>query len=485
MKILGYEFGSKASQNLTNVDQRDGSVWRTIARIIREPFAGAWQRNMEVTRDEVLAFAAVYTCVSLIAQDIAKLRIKLVEQQDDGRWQEVTSGSPTFLPLLRKPCPYLNRITWLQYWITSKLSNGNAYNLKLRDRAKRVIGLYPLDPNRVEPMVSEAGFVFYRLLADNLSGITPFEDTGYVIVPADEIIHDMMPALFHPLVGVSPLFASGMASAHGIKIQQGATKFFANGARPGGVLTTEKEIKTDTAKRIKEYWDEGFTGDNAGKVAVLGDGLKYESMAVSAQASQLIEQLKYTAEIVCATFHVPTWKAGFGTMPAYGNVESANQDYYSTCLQAHIESIELALDEGLDLNTGEANRFGIELDLSGLLRMDTKSRYESHTAAIQGHWKSPNEVRRDEDLPPVTGGESPLAQQQDYNLADLAKLRKQEFAKPPAPALPAPGAQPPSGPAANDPNADPAAAAGAKEIDEFQREGLLALMTKELRRQPA
>lgn len=446
MKVFGYEVTATkaAPRNLTTIDDRNasGGVWQRIASIIREPFPGAWQRNIEISRDQTLAFAAVYTCISLIAQDIAKLRIKLVEQQPDGRWDEVRTGAPAFLPLLRKPCPYLNRITWMQYWMTSKLSKGNAYQLKGRDRGGRVVALYPLEPDRVQPMVSENGLVFYRLDSDRLSGLTGFEGDS-VIAPASEIIHDMMPALFHPLVGVSPLFASGLGAAQGVKIQEAAVKFFANGGRPGGILSTDKEIKTDTAKRIKEYWDSEFTGDNAGKVAVLGDGLKYEAMAVTAQAAQLIEQLKYTAEIVCATFHVPTWKAGFGTMPAYGNVGAANTDYYATCLQAHIEAIELALDEGLGLNTGEEDRYGIELDIEGLLRTDTASRYEAHASAIQGRWKSPNEVRRAEDLPPVTGGESPLAQQQDYNLADLARLREREFARPinPAPtppALPAP-----------------------------------------------
>lgn len=478
MKLFGYEIARAVKQSVAPIDDRGG--WTRILQTIREPFSGAWQRNIEISRENVLAFSAVYACLSLISQDIGKLRIKLVEQQDDGRWMEIVKNQPAFLPLLRRPCPYLTRIQWLQYWVTSKLAKGNAYQLKARDSRNIVIALYPLEPDRVRPMVAEDGSIWYELNADNLSGIM-----SRVMVPATEIIHDMMPALFHPLVGISPIYACGLTAAQGLKIQESSVDFFANGARPGGVLSTDKEIKKETADRLREYWDSNFTGTNAGKVAVLGDGLKYEAMAMTAQAAQVIEQLKWTAEVVCSTFHVPPWKIGIGPMPAYGNVESANQDYYSTCLQAHIEAIELALDDGLRLSTGEADRLGTELDLAGLLRMDTKSRFEAHNLAISGGWGKPNEARIAEDRAPVKGGDTPYMQQQNYSLGDLDARSKQDggaFGTPKPAAAPGAPALPP--PAANDDDADPDEGDEA-DAEELQAAGLRSMLRKALRRIPA
>jgi hypothetical protein len=40
---------------------------------------------------------------------------------------------------------------------------------------------------------------------------------------------------------------------------------------------------------------------------------------------------------------------GIGQPPTYNNIEALNQAYYSQCLQSLIESIELLLDEGLEL----------------------------------------------------------------------------------------------------------------------------------------
>lgn len=303
-----FGFRRKAAQNLQPVDSRGG--WLPI---IKESFAGAWQQNKEVGVGTALSYHAVYTCITLISNDIGKLRIKLVQQDPTtGIWSE--TSSPSFSPVLRKPNRYQNHIQFKEYWMLSKLTRGNAYVLKQRDNRGVVVALYVLDPCRVKPLVATDGSVFYELSRDNLSGL---EGDKNVTVPASEIIHDRMNCLFHPLVGISPLYACGIAAQQGINIQSSSNSFFANGSRPGGILTAPGAISDETAKRLKDTFDTNFTGDNAGKTAVLGDGLKYEPMAVTAADAQLIEQLKWTADVVCSVFHVPAFKAGVGTLPTY------------------------------------------------------------------------------------------------------------------------------------------------------------------------
>src|SRR6185312_14046419 len=113
---------------------------------------------------------------------------------------------------------------------------------------------------------------------DDLSGL---HDDKNVVVPASEIIHDRMNCLFHPLVGLSPIYAAGLAATQGLHIQGNSATFFKNGSNPGGVLTAPGAISDETAARLKAAWATNYSGENAGKVAVLGDGLKYEAMAVT------------------------------------------------------------------------------------------------------------------------------------------------------------------------------------------------------------
>lgn len=399
----------EVAKDYQTVDTRGNSGWYRVF----ESFTGAWQRGVEIKRKDVTAFHAVYACTTLIAQDIGKLRPKLMQQLPSGIWAETTN--PAYSPLLRKPNGVQTRIKFLEYWIACKLLAGNAYALKGRDNRGVVTQLYALDPQRVTPLVTETGDVYYRLKSDRLRGL---EDE--VLVPAREIIHDPMVTLFHPLVGVSPIYACGLGAQQGVNIQNNSARFFANMSRPGGVLTAPGHIHDDTARRLKESWEERYSGANFGKTAVLGDGLKYEPITMSATDAQLIEQLKWTAEMVCSCFHVPPYMIGVGPMPTYNNIEALNQQYYSQCLQSLIESLELCLDEGLELVT-PSQSLGIEMDLSGLLRMDTATRFKAHSDAIKGGWYAPNEARRAEDLPPVEGGDTPYLQQQNFSLAALAK----------------------------------------------------------------
>jgi HK97 family phage portal protein len=309
----------------------------------------------------------------------------------------------------------------------SKLQTGNAYILKQRDGRGVVTKLYVLDPNRCRPLVADDGSIFYELMTDTLSEIPQ----DRLVVPSREIIHDRFNCFFHPLVGLSPIFANGLAATQGIAIQNNSTLLFQNGARPSGILTAPGDIKQETATELKAYWENNFSGSNAAKIAVLGDGLKYEQMSMTAVENQVIDQLKWTAEVVCSTYHVPPYKIGIGQQPTYNNVQALNVEYYSQCLQVLIESIEVCLDEGLA--TGD--QLGTEFDTKNLLRMDAISQMDVLEKS-KGKL-TVNEQRAELDKKPVTGGDTVYLQEQDHSLEWLSKRDAMPIEAPAPPAPPA------------------------------------------------
>jgi HK97 family phage portal protein len=429
MRIGPYEISiTKAvPPNLSSVESRGG--WWPI---VREPYSGAWQNNDSESVDTVVANSAVFACVTLIAQDVAKMRLKLVAQDGDGIWSETESAS--FSPVLRKPNHYQNRIQFFYWWMASKLLHGNTYALKQRDNRGVVVGMYILDPSRCRPLVAPDGGVYYELKTDALSGLTK---DGVIYAPAEEVIHDVGHPLFHPLVGVSPIYSCGVAAVQGLRIQSNSSKFFANGSKPGGVLTAPGPINPDTALRVKNYWDENFTGDNMGKVAVLGDGLKYEAMSVTAKDAELVEQLKWTGSDICTAFKVPGYKIGIGDAPSYNTAEMLNQQYYDQCLQFHVESLELAMDVGLGLAYSKIDGrwLGTEFETDDLLRMDYGSlvKAEKDASGI----KTIDESRRRLNLKPIKGGSTVYLQHQDYPIEVIYNRADVQTAGATAPALPA------------------------------------------------
>jgi HK97 family phage portal protein len=398
--------------------------------IIREPFTGAWQRDMELRAENIVTYFAVYACISLISTDIGKLRLRLMQLNDEGLWQEV--NVPAFSPVLRKPNHFQTRQKFVEQWINSKLIHGNTYVLKERDQRGIVIRLYVLDPTRVTVLVAPNGSVFYEVSADNLSGVLE-----QVRIPASEIIHDICVALFHPLCGVSPLVAAALPVMQGLNIQRSSSQFFAKGSRPGGILTAPGPITEEQARMFKHEWEQNFSQDNAGRVAIVGDGMKYESLGMPAEESQLIEQLKWTAENVASVFHVPMHMIGIGTTPYQTNLEAQLQQYYSQCLQTHIEAIEALLDDGLGLmRDGQMQVYGTEFDLEDLLRMDTKTKTDVTAEGVRSGFLSPNEARAKFNMGPTKGGESPYLQQQNFSLEALARRDEQAALPQPATTVP-------------------------------------------------
>lgn len=377
---------------------------------VLEGFSGAWQRNIEIKRDSVLSHHAVFACQSLIVSHIGKLPVGLWQKDDQGIWFEVSN--PAYSPFLREPNGFQDMQQFIEAWITSKLQYGNTYVLKERDNRGVVVRAYVLDPKLVTPLVADDGSVFYQLSNDRLSGLTE----GSVTVPASEMVHDRFNCLFHPLVGISPLFAAGLAATQGLAIQSDSTRFFENGAQPGGILTAPGAITDETAARLKAHWETAYSGKNSGKVAVLGDNLKYEALKAKATDSQMVEQLQWTAEIICGVYHVPPFMIGVGSRPAYDSAQSAKLEYYELALDALITAVVNQMNRFLGL---DGVKLSVDLDTDALLRMDILTLMDVLEKS-KGKM-TPNEQRKRLNLGPKTGGDAIYMQEQDHSLEWLQK----------------------------------------------------------------
>lgn len=407
-----------------------GTMYSWWPRVL-ESFTGAWQQNFVVDRATVVQNWAVFSCATLIAGDIGKMSASVMDYDATKRIYVATLNRP----VLRKPNRYQTYVEFMRLWVLSLLLNGNTYVLKQRDERGFIVALYILDPCKVTPLIAEDGGIYYQLSEDRLSDVEQS-----IVVPASEIIHDRLWTIYHPLIGVSPIFACGVAAMQGFAIQQNSALFFQNMSRPSGLLTAPGSISDETANRLKTAWQDNYSGSNVGKVAVLGDGLSYQAMTITATDSQMIEQLKFTGEMICATFHVPPYKLGLGQMPTVNNVAALNQQYYDQALQPIVENIERRLKEGLEVPDPSE----VWLDETVLLRMDPSTRMDSHIKAISGALLAPNEARRMENWAPQEGGDVLYLQQQNFSLAALAKrdAREDPFGKSDAPAPAAPSAPP-------------------------------------------
>jgi len=417
MGMLDWFTGKKSASTAQAVS--GGDVWHTI----HEPYTGAWQRNqeIEVSKNDQMRHHAVFACVSLITRDIGKLKIK-TKKDVNGVSQVCPSRAN---PLLERPNDFQNRQQFFEAWATSKATSGNTYVWKVRNIYGDIWKLQILNPERVKPLVDPHGNVFYQVRKDRL-----FDLEDDIVIPASEIIHDRFNCFYHPLVGLSPITACALSASQGISIQRNAQAFFANASRPSGILVAPGAISAETAKELKDNWQSNYSGIGNGGTAVLGDGMNYVPISVAANDAQLVEQLKLSGEIVCTAFSVPAFKVGLAPIPG-GKISDHNDIYYSDCLQHYIESIETLLNEHLELEAGIETEFCLD----ALLRMDSGSQMAYLKEGIGAAILSPNEARAKLGYAAVSGGESPMIQQQNFSLAAIAKRdgSADPFAKIPAP----------------------------------------------------
>lgn len=404
MKLFGFTISREKALNAV------GGTWRSAWRVISEPFAGAFQRNIEEKQGDLITYPTLYACIYRIASDIGKLPFSLRQRDRFGVWIEVSN--PAYDPVLRKPNGFQTPAQFREYWAITKLTQGNAYILKRRDERGVVTALYVLDPEKVLPMVSDSGAVFYQLRTDALNTLPEGYPAENLIVPASEIIHDRCMTIHHPLIGVPPLAAAHWPALKNMKIMRSATEFFANNAQPGGLLTAPAGMNEEDAKAVQDYWTTNFSGNNSGKVAVIGADMKFTPFAMKSIDAQMVEQMRYSDEQICQPFGIPPFKVGIGTIPAGLGVDGLNQLYYSDALQTHIEHMELLLDDGLRIT----RPLGVELDLEALLRMDEGKRAEVATKLVGGGVETPNEGRLRFNRPPLEGGDTVYMQQQDIPL---------------------------------------------------------------------
>lgn len=362
--------------------------------------------------------SAVYTCVSILAQEIARLRITHYSDPDmKGRMEMYKSHTTR---LLTKPNTYQNRSDFFLSIMYSLLMNGNSYCIATRDPRGRVINLTPLNPGAVQPyVVPGTDEIYYSIAQMDIDPSTIVNPAEYI--PQRNMLHIRLFTPTHPLVGISPLSACMTSVAHGMSIQSESTRFFDNQSKPAGILRTPKPLSPEQAKRLRDAWASGTGGVNTGKVPVLDNDLQFQQMSLSAADAQLIEQYSMTKKDIAIVFRVPLHLIGEGENQ-FKTAEASQRDFVTRSLGFYIEHIEAALDSFFGFNgKTEAIEFDVE---RGIMRPEYNERIEGLAKGVQGGIFSPNEARKSERLPSVEAGDNLFMQRQNVpiNLLGLDVL---------------------------------------------------------------
>jgi HK97 family phage portal protein len=353
-------------------------------------FFGGTASGKTVNERTAMQTTAVYACVRILAETIASLPLNVYRSTDNGK--EKATDHQLYYLLHDEPNPEMTSFVFRETLMSHLLLWGNAYAQIIRDGRGRILALYPLLPDRMTVDRTTDGQLYFEYR----------KDTGYVILRPEDILH--IPGLgFDGLVGYSPIAMAKNAIGMAIATEEYGGKFFANGASPGGVLEHPGVVK-DPA-RIRESWNAVYQGSvNAHRIAVLEEGMKFQSIGIPPEQAQFLETRKFQTEEICRIFRVPPHLVANLDKATFSNIEHQSISFVVHTIRPWLVRLEQGMNKAL-LSPSEKGRYFVGFVVDGLLRGDYASRMQGYAIGIQNGFLSPNDVRTLENMNTIEHGD--------------------------------------------------------------------------------
>jgi HK97 family phage portal protein len=277
---------------------------------------GLWPSSTGIPTSPIQALqvSAVYACVRRLSEDLAKLPINIRKKSRKGGWTVDTKHPLN--KLFRSPSDWQTQFGLIQHLIVSLQLRGNGYIYVARNRDGDPRQLMPIVPDRTSILLTQEGGIYYQISTPQFGGET------LTALPED-IIHVRNMSLDGGLRGLSPISCS--QDSLGVAAQRHAALFFRQGTSLRGVLEAPTRLNDEAVKRMAQSWQATYTGsDNAHKIAILEEGVKFNALSISPEDAQLLETQKYSAEQVARIFGMPAWLIGLEVSTGtYSNVEQS------------------------------------------------------------------------------------------------------------------------------------------------------------------
>lgn len=350
-------------------------------------FFGSAGSGKSISALSAMQTSAVYACVRVISETIASLPLNVFEVEGDGSRKAIEY--PLQRLLHDEPNHEMTSFIWRETMLSHLLLWGNAYTQIIRNGRNGIIGLYPLLPDHMTVDRASNGELTYEYTTNSGQAVR---------LRPEDVLH--IPGLgFDGVMGYSPIAMEKNAIGLSVAAEEYGGKFFANGARPSGVLTHPHTVKDP--KRLRDSWNAAYGGSgNSGRTVVLEEGMEYKPISMPNNEAQYLETRKFQVEEICRIYRVPPHMIGDLSHATFSNIEHQSISFAVHTIRPWLTRIEQAINRAL-IPEAEKGRFYVQFNLDGLMRGDYKSRMEGYAIARQNGWMSANDIRQLERLNPI------------------------------------------------------------------------------------
>ena len=283
----------------------------------------------------------------------------------------------------------ISQAEWLGTTLIHMSVFGNAY-WHIRRGPRGIVNITNLHPADVSVSVDETGKIYYLHKSKRYTSA----DIKHL-----KLYHN---ASSTALLGEGPLQRHKSVLRSALDLHNYADNWFRTAAVPTGTLTTSEFLSADVAKQNKDAF---VASQQERSIAVLSSGLKYDSIALSPEQAQFLENQKFITRQIAMMFGVPTMYLGMGIEGQGMTYVNGNEDrakLFQDGLQQYIVRIQQAITDLLP--RGQYAEF----NLTEFLRPNTKTRYESYAIGLTNNFLTVPEVREMEGMSEITQEPAPV-----------------------------------------------------------------------------
>lgn len=361
---------------------------------LRELLADTGTANMPaVTWQTALQASVVLACARVIAEGLSQVPFRLLRAQGAVRTPAV--DHPLYGLIEWGPNDFQTTPEMFDQIGMHLALTGNAYVLVTRSRG-RIVEMLPWQPQAVE-VKAEAGAIRYMLQTT---------DGRQQEVPAGDVWHIRGPS-WDGVLGLDVVKLARESIGLSLAAEKSVTSSMANGARLSGILTTDQSLSAEQRTALRESWQASLAGAyNAGRIAVLSSGMKFQAMSSSAADAQQLESRKFQVEEVCRAMRVlPAMVGATDKATTYASAEAMFQAHVTHTLAPWYRRVERSAAKALLTDAERADGLYFHFAEQGLMRGDTAARSAFYASLFNVGALSPNEIRALEDMNPYADGD--------------------------------------------------------------------------------
>jgi HK97 family phage portal protein len=365
---------------------------------------GEYYDRSAATEAGALTVATAWACVNILAGTQASLPRLVYRTDKDGK-RTIAADHPLFSILRESPNADQTSMDYWEFMAACIELRGNGFSEIDRRGDGSVVALdVPIPPEWVTVRRRSSGALEYVVKRNGREAI----------IPQDRMLH-IRGFGGSPLGGLSTLQFAARTLGFQQSVEASAAHTVRNGVKPSVSISVDRDLNPEQVREARRIIAEQYQGvHNAGLPYLAHSGQKVESLTFNPEDHLLLKGRGFGVEETCRFFGVPPFMVGHTEKStSWGTgIEQQMRMFYTLTLRRRLKRIEQALEKQLLSPAERAERISIEFNVDGLLRGDSKTRAEFYASGLQNGWRTINEVRALENLPPVPGGDVPRLQMQ-------------------------------------------------------------------------